>query len=110
MSQSPIVFTILLLQPNSSFPLLPQRLVIPCAKPNTPSLKNNHLHFLLTFAIDHLPLRLGHAITLSRKCGLVVLRDGGGTAGAERLEDLFSQGEIVGRWLAAMLEKWVGGM
>ena len=47
---------------------------------------------------------------MSRKCGLVVLRDGGGTAGAERLEDLFSQDEIVRRWLAAMLEKWVGGM
>lgn len=90
MSQSPIVVTILFFQPNSSFPLLPQSLVIPCAKPNTPSLKNNHFHFPLAITIDYLPLRLGHAITLSRKCGLVILRDSGGTAGAERLEDLFS--------------------
>ena len=79
-AQSAVVPT-LFLQTHGLLPLLSKDLIIPRAKPDTPTLEYHHLDFFLSVRVDNLPLRRGDPVSLSRKGGLVILGYGGGKLG-----------------------------
>lgn len=107
-SQSPRILTGLPLV-HGRLPLPPQRLIIPSAEPNAPPLENNHLD-LLVVTVDNLPLRALHPVAPPAEGGFVVLRDRSLLPVSQRSEDLVSEREIVGGWLAAVLEERVVGV
>lgn len=110
MTQSPPVVCIGLSLTHSSLPPDPEGVVVPGSETDTPALENDDADSVLASAIDNRPLGLGHPIALPGKSSLVVLRDGGGLACAQRGKDFFAQREIMCRGLAAVLEERVRRM
>jgi orotate phosphoribosyltransferase len=75
--------------PDRGLPFRSEHFIIQGSEANAPALKDNHFDFLLSVAVDGLPLAFGYAIALSRISGLVILRDSGRKTGTEGLEDFF---------------------
>lgn len=76
-------------------------------KPHAPALQQHDLHLGLALLVHGDPLLAGPAVPKPGEGALVVLRDEGGLAAAQRREDVAQEGDIVGARLAADLDQGI---
>lgn len=75
---------------------------------DAPALEEDYPNGILRIFIYGYPFFFGDSISVAVERGFVELWDCGGFVLAERGEDRLDEGDLVGAWLAAVLEEGIG--